>query len=201
MQTTLSGGGDTANALTLLNLIPSLYELQGEQLDEFTDYKDLLLTQLGWKYQGKTIFDLDTTDIVLLDYYANNTAGEASYMAKNILSFAYNRYYCDCLNLYDSLDYKSARLPNNRSAYDEVINISASPNPASIWVAFTYTLLSIYSTGSIQVTDVNGRLVATFEVNGKQGQQLWDTRSVGSGLYVYTLNSSRFSSSGKVVVK
>jgi len=193
--------GDTTNALALLNLMPSLYELQGEQLDEFTDYKDLLLTQLVWKNQGKTIFDLDSTDIVLLDYYANNTAGEASYMAKNILSFAYNRYYCDCLNLYDSLDYKSVRLPNNRSAYDEVINISASPNPASIWVAFNYTLLSIYSTGRIQVTDVNGRLVATFEVNGKQGQQLWDTRSVGSGLYVYTLNSSGFSSAGKVVVK
>ncbi|MCF8348177.1 MAG: T9SS type A sorting domain-containing protein, partial [Bacteroidales bacterium] len=193
--------GDTSNAMALLNLIPALYELDGDRLQEYNDYKDLLLIQLGWNNQGKTILNLDSTDIGMLEYYADNTTGEASRVAKNILMFGHDRYYCDCLSLHDSLNIKSIGGYGMGFNDNEAIHIEASPNPASTWVAFDYRLISTGSSGTIAILDVNGRLVASFEVAGKQGQQLWDTRSAGSGLYVYTLRSSGFLSSGKVVVK
>lgn len=192
---------DTANAIALLNIIPALYELEGNELVEFNDYKDLLMTRLSWKNIGKTIYDLDSADIALLEFYADNSTGDASITAKNILSFAYGYYYCNCLSYTDSLYYKSDTYNSNKLNYNDVISIVASPNPASLWVAFDYKLISDNSVGKIKITNISGNLVAEFEVNGKQGQQLWDTRVVGSGVYIYTLISEGFSTSGKVVIK
>lgn len=192
---------DTTNALGLLNILPVLYELDGNELDKFNNYKDLLLVQLGWKYQGKTIFNLDSTDISLLAYYADSTTADASYSAKNILSFAYGYDYCECLSFTDSLYFKSANAFADHAIRKNALSIIASPNPASTWVAFDYKLVFDKSEGLIRIFDINGRDIKTFEVTGKQGQQLWDTRSVIPGVYIYTISTNGFSKSGKVIIK
>lgn len=192
---------DTVNAISLLGLIPSLYELEGDGLDDFNDYKDLLLIQLSWKNQGKTIFDLDSTDILTLEYYADNTTGDASSNAKNILSFAYNYYYCDCLSSNDSTYFKSASSSSYPIHTNFGISVFANPNPASTWAAFDYTLANDESIGIINITDITGKEVTAFDINGKQGQLVWDTRTVKPGVYIYTMTSSGSSTSGKLIIK
>lgn len=192
---------DTVNALSLLNLIPQLYNLEGDALSEFDDYKDLLLIQLAWKNQGKTIFNLDSTDILTLEYYADNTMGDASHSAKNILSFAYNHFYCDCLNSNDSAYYKTSSSPVNPVYINSMISITVTPNPVSTWAAFNYKLVNNESTGNIRIADISGKEISMFKITGKQGQQIWDTRRIKPGVYIYTLTSSGYSVSGKLVIK
>lgn len=43
---------DTSSAFALLNLLPSLYDLQGEDLEDYNDYKTLVNLQVSWKYEG-----------------------------------------------------------------------------------------------------------------------------------------------------
>ena len=51
------------------------------------------------------------------------------------------------------------------------------------------------------VTDVQGRLVVSFALSGSQGQQVWDTRQVEKGVYVYTLKAGTVSKQGKLVIQ
>lgn len=51
------------------------------------------------------------------------------------------------------------------------------------------------------VTDVQGRLVVSFALSGSLGQQVWDTRLVERGVYVYTLKAGAVSKQGKLVIQ
>ena len=51
------------------------------------------------------------------------------------------------------------------------------------------------------VTDIQGRFVVSFALTGSQGQQVWDTRQVEKGVYVYTLKAGTVSKQGKLVIQ
>ncbi len=192
---------DTASALSLLNMMPSLYDLQGDELNDFYDYKNLVLMQINWRINNKTIFQLDSTDIDSLEFYANYSNGSAKTIARNILNYAYNYDFCDCLNQYDSSYYKTSHPPIiNGSSRESGLDIWAEPNPADSWTVFKYTLIGEESVGYIIISDVSGKKITEFKVNGKTSQQLWDTRSIKPGIYFYTLTSNGFSKTGKIVV-
>jgi hypothetical protein len=54
--------------------------------------------------------------------------------------------------------------------------------------------------GTIKIVDPNGAFVTSFKVTGTQGQKVWDTRKVNSGVYFYTLSVGEFTRSGKIVI-
>ena len=80
------------------------------------------------------------------------------------------------------------------------ISISANPNPASSWVSFNYALRDEKSKAVIEVSDVAGRVVASLNVHGKQGQKVLDTREIHAGAYIYTLKTEGFVKSGKLII-
>lgn len=51
------------------------------------------------------------------------------------------------------------------------------------------------------VSDIQGRLVVSFALSGSQGQQVWDTRQVERGVYVYTLKAGAVSKQDKLVIQ
>ncbi len=192
---------DTTSALQLLNIIPSNYNLDGDELTEYNDYKEMILLQLAWKNQGKSILSLDSSDISLLEHYAYNTTGSASYSAKNILTAGYNYYFCDCLSGIDTAGMKSINTSGVIQNINFDVDITVNPNPASNWASFNFILFSDKSTGVISVTDINGKEVYKFEVSGKQGIKIWATKNVKPGIYIYTLTSQGSSKSGKLVIQ
>jgi len=80
------------------------------------------------------------------------------------------------------------------------IEITVKPNPARGWVTFNYTLPDSESEGVIKISNISGKLVTTITITGKQGQKVWDTRKIKSGVYFYTLNISGFNKSGKIII-
>jgi hypothetical protein len=68
------------------------------------------------------------------------------------------------------------------------------------WTAFNYKLHDDMSRGVIKIIDVYGKLIETIAISGYQGQRIWDTRNIKSGIYYYTLNVSGFNKSGKIVI-
>ena len=193
--------GDTTSAMSLMNMLSTLYNLQGDELDDFNDYKNLVQMQINWKQAGKNIFELDSTDIAVLEIYAFGNSGTAQNMARNILSYAYDYHFCNCMHINDSSYFKSNT--SIAGALNKAFGpeISAEPNPASTWAAFNYRMVSEESVGYIKITDISGKEIQQFRVTGKQGQHVWDTRWVKPGVYFYTLTSNGLSKSGKVIVK
>jgi hypothetical protein len=164
-------------------------------------YMDMLNLQISLAQQGKTIFDLDSTEINNLVFMAENSSGTAGSQAKGILEYAYGYHYCNCISA-DTSGYKSSKVINP-DAFEKLldIEITVKPNPAKDWAVFNYSLPDSGAEGVIKISDVSGKLITALPINGKQGQKIWDTREIKSGVYFYTLHVSGFKKSGKIVVR
>jgi len=125
----------------------------------------------------------------------------AGAQAKGILEFAYGYHYCNCLDVSDNSGYKSSG-NINYDAFNKVFgpDVEVKPNPAKEWTSFNYTLPGNETEGVIKISDVTGKVIEIFTVEGQQGQKIWDTRRIRPGVYFYTFTANGISKSGKVVI-
>ncbi|MDD4373699.1 MAG: T9SS type A sorting domain-containing protein [Bacteroidales bacterium] len=189
-----------AAAQAMLNLIPATRALEGDALTEYNDYKSMMQMQLAWQQQDRTIFELDSLEVDVLLDFTDNASGEAALLAKGILEYAYDYHYCNCLPVDDADALKSSvAIPGNE--LDNGLIIKASPNPASSWVTFDFTLPVQINEAVLQISDVQGRNITAFVITAKQGQQLWDIRDVKKGVYLYTLKAGAMSKNGKLIIQ
>lgn len=156
--------------------------------------------QISLEQQQRTISDLDSLEVANLLYITENSYGTAGAQARGILEYAYGYHFCNCIETGES-GLKSGK-PFNPASLEKLagIEITVVPNPAKDWAAFNYTLPENATSGVIVISDASGREVASMPVSGKQGQQIWDTRTVKSGVYFYTLSAGGFSRHGKIVI-
>jgi hypothetical protein len=189
------------DALALANTMPAFYNYAEHELIEHNYYLEMLNLQIGLAQNGRSIFDLDATEVSNLVSIAENSQGTAEAQAKGILEFAYGYDYCNCLNATDSTGYKSSGIINPKDlAQVYGLDVNTKPNPAKDWVAFNYTLPTNESEGVIKIVDAKGTLANTIVISGKQGQKIWDIRNIKPGVYFYTLNVAEFTKSGKIII-
>jgi hypothetical protein len=191
-----------AEALALANMLPQLYQLEGNELTEHNYYMDMLSLHQTLYQEGRNTFQLDSTEKANIIFIANNSKGVAGAQAKSILEGVYEEYFDDCPDADGSAGCKSSSTINPNvlgRAYG--LNISVKPNPAKQWAAFDYTLPGDETEATITITNATGAVIEILEVNGKQGQKLWDTRKVKPGVYIYTIKLAGFSQSGKIVIR
>jgi hypothetical protein len=190
---------DYSSAQTLLDMIPVLRELNGNDLMEFEAYKYLILTQIQLEQQGLNITRLNDTTVNLIAEIAQTGSGPAVTQAQSILEYAWGYHFGRCLAEVNETLFKKGSLSSAKS--ENGLTIIATPNPANNWVAFNYTLPMNSSEGILKVTDMNGRFIVQFPVSNPQGQKIWDTREVNKGLYIYTLQAGNAIKQGKLVVQ
>ena len=192
--------GNFTDAFTLANILPQLYKLEGIALIEHDYYLDMLALYQNLHQQNRNTHQLNNTEIADLEFIVDNSKGIAAAKAKNILEGAYGYHFYNCPNITGTDSYKSTALNMNAFADVYGINISVKPNPARDWAAFDYTLPESQSSAILTITDGSGKIIEELYLNGQQGQKLWDTRSIKSGVYVYTLKFSGIIKTGKIVV-
>ena len=194
--------GDTSNALALLNMLPSLYDLQGKYLDAYNDYKEIVNLKITLQKQNRSILQLDSLEIIGLESIALTSSGDARDRARNILEYAYGYHFCDCTNLPDTTGFKSKSFNSivTLTKPDE-LRIIAKPNPASTWVSFDYTIGLTDEKATITISDIQGKVIETIYITGNHGQITWDIRDKKPGVYIYTLKSSTSTRSGKLIIK
>ena len=125
------------------------------------------------------------------------------YMAENMLTVAYDYEYCNCLPTTDSSAMRSPGLiqPEEEEVEDYGLSIEVTPNPASTWLAFNYSLPVFADEASITITDLQGKRIAAFKLSGKIGQKVWDVRALKSGTYLYTFIAGSTTRNGKIIIK
>ncbi len=188
------------DALALANLLPQLYALQGADLEEHNRFMAMLTLQQTLNTEDRKINALTGTELGWLNEVALTSKGGTGAQAKNILEFFYGAHFFNCQVLDDSATYKSDLVNPNELGEAYGLNISAKPNPAKDWAAFDYTLPGDESTAILLINDINGRTIESLNLNGNQGQKLWDTRHIPAGTYIYTMKSAGFSKTGKLVI-
>jgi len=188
------------DAFTLANMLPQLYSLEGDELIEHNYYIDILNLHYSLNQQGRNTMQLDSTEIANLALIANNSNKIASSQARSILEAHYGYHFVNCPQIDSTAGYKSSS--NTMDALSKVygLNISVKPNPAKQWAAFDYTLPENENTATITISDVSGKTIEVLQINGQQGQELWDTRQIKHGVYIYTLKVAGLSKSGKIII-
>jgi len=193
--------GDYSSAQSLLDMLPALYELSGDELLKYNDYKSFEQLMMNLDQEGRTIFDLNDTELTGIVYLAENGNGSAKTSTQGILEFAYNYDYCNCPDLPENIELKSSSIDMGDLAKAKGLDITAEPNPASTWIAFNYTLPLSETEGIIEITDNMGITIQTIEISQQKGQYVLDTRSYKPGIYYYTLRNSNIQRTGKLTVK
>jgi len=180
--------------------MPTLYAYEEDEITEHNYYTEMLNLQISLANDERTIFELDSTEVNNLVFIADNSNRTAGAQAKGILEFAYGHHYCNCIDA-DTSGYKSS-VSFDPASFEKMfgVEIVVEPNPAKEWVGFNYSLHDDNSESIINISDISGKLVAVLPITGKQGQKIWDTRKIKSGVYFYTLNVSGFNKSGKIVI-
>jgi len=189
------------DALALANMLPALYDFTGSELAEHNYYMDMLNLQIQLAQEGMTVYEIDSIEVSNLAMIAESSDGTAGAQAKGILEFAYDYHYCNCLNVSDSTGFKSSGIIHPEDfarAYG--VEISTEPNPASEWVSFNYTLPNHRSEGVIKIIDSKGSFITSLSISGAKGQKVWDTRTLNSGVYFYTMSVGEITQSGKIVI-
>lgn len=191
---------NTQNALSLLDMLPGLYELEGDQLDAYDEYSDLINLRVNLMNENRTIFELTTQEQSNLLAITESIDAQNRATAKNILKFAfgYQEYECQYISDPTTMKAKEFDTPDIGKAFGMAITVT--PNPAASWAQFNYELSRNTNSGSIVITDITGKWIETLVLQSTQGSLLWDTRKLPKGVYLYTLTSSGFSETGKIVI-
>ncbi|MBZ0242058.1 MAG: T9SS type A sorting domain-containing protein, partial [Bacteroidales bacterium] len=199
--TTYISEGNFTDALALANMLPQLYNMKGIDLTEHSYYMDMLSLHQSLYQQDRNTFQLNSTEKAEITFIANNSNGLAGTQAKSILEGVYDEYFIDCPDVDGSAGYKSSSLIDPAAlgkAYG--LNISVKPNPAKQWAAFDYTLPGDETEAILTISNSLGNAIEILELSGQQGQKLWDIRDIKPGVYIYTIQTTGFSQSGKIVI-
>jgi hypothetical protein len=191
--------GETAQALTLAASLPQQYGLEGEALAEHGRFVQLKQLQAGLHNQGRNIFQLTPTEKEQLEELIEQSSGTAGRQARSILAFVYEEEFCDCpADINPELKASTfVQPPLNKLDEPQII---VRPNPAKTWVSFDYTVPGGSNNAMLEIRDAGGKLVYQTTLENKQGQYVWDTRNIASGLYHYTLKTTHGIKTGKVTI-
>ncbi len=189
------------DALAMAGMLPGLYELEGNRLDEHNYYMDVLNLKILLGQENRSLAELTGDEVNQLNTIAENSEGVGGAEARGILEAFYGYSFCDCMNINDNQGYKSTSFDPSSLNTVYGISIEVKPNPAKEWTAFNYTLPDNTTKGVMKIVDITGKVVEVIEVTGVEGQYIWDTRKIKSGVYMYSFAVNGIRSSDKIVIQ
>lgn len=189
------------DALALANLFPDLYQLQNEALTEYNYYMDMLNLDITLQQENRSPIALSSDELAMIEQIAAESREGAGAQAQGILEHFYGQHFCNCVNT--TIDQnKSANAGINPNEFADAmgLKINAEPNPATNWVAFDYKLPVGYEKAQLIIRNTEGKQIAIFQIDTDFGQEIWDTRSLKSGTYIYMFVSGKLKQTGKIVI-
>ncbi|MDR1112151.1 MAG: T9SS type A sorting domain-containing protein, partial [Bacteroidales bacterium] len=169
---------------------------------EIADYQNYLKWLEELARSGQNIYQLkeDGSAIAALVEYERNSIGRGRVLAHNILCGLYDI----CL---EDMPEKSQAMASGdpkwgtQESTPQMGTVQVFPNPAKEYTSFIWDLGSFDGTAQLSITDQNGRPLLTRPLSGAQGQWIWETASVPSGSYIYSVTANGLQiESGKIVV-
>lgn len=188
------------DAIALANLLPTLYNFSEDELQLHADYMYLLNLQQNLYNEGRVLSQLSESEISNVNAISLTNEDLAGSQAKGIMQAIYGDWIGNCPDVNDTVTWKSARIDDRLLAKAIGVEISVNPNPAQTWCSYKYKLPLVESTAEVKIFDSKNMLIHSFTINGKQGELLWDTREVNSGIYFYQFKTNNIILGGKIVV-
>lgn len=187
-------------AITLANLLPSLYNLNTEEQEAYADYLYLLNLQQTLYQQGRTVSELTADEISNVEFISLNNEDLGGTQAKGVMEAYYSEWIGNCPDVNDTVTWKRTSIDQVLLAKAMGVEISISPNPAKEWIAIDYTLPSMESQAYLYIYDSKNSIVETIKVSGQQGQYVLNCSNFTPGVYYFNFKYSKATVSGKMII-
>ncbi|MCB0838598.1 MAG: T9SS type A sorting domain-containing protein, partial [Bacteroidetes bacterium] len=197
------------SALSVLADIPDSFDLSGAGLENA--HNDMV-TYVNFR---KTIYnddnildimDLDSLRKAELYTFAQNSTGRASAMAWNILCFGYDLckdYPPVAIESGGSARRAKPTIDPQKFIRSQYYKLNVYPNPAGEYATFDWELVHLEGKAKLRIMDLYGREISSRLISSLEGQWIWDTRSIGNGIYLYELRDEdgEILNQGKIVIQ
>ncbi len=191
---------DFENALLLADILPSIYNLQGDELDVYNDFVRLLELENTLHDEQRAWYDLTQNELQLINEIAEDNESSEGARAQSILESFYDKRFHNCQTLTGGSSYKKGELGQNWKSEIYGFNVIVSPNPAKDWVVIEYDLPFGQTTAKLSIANSSGKTVEDVLISGQRGEKIIVTEKFSQGVYVYTITSGEFVKSGKIVI-
>ena len=194
---------DFVNAIALAKKLPTIYDLQGEELNEFYDYLEIIRLHESLNETNRSTLQLTGYEIALLEDITENGTGASKAMAEAIL--AENRGFptivissCPTIPNFASA-VRDSEEPELTS--ETVFEVELSPNPATTKVEVSYTLPENETNATLVMTNALGINVMTKQLDGANGKMTLSLEDIPSGIYFYSIRCGENVKTGKLIKK
>ena len=178
--------GDYGTARKVRDSIPNNFSLDSNDMIEHNHFVTLTELVIGAMEGGRHYTAYGPSLVAQVQAVADNSSGIAGTMSQGLLNVFYGYEYMSDpkpVPLPPS-ELRSPPVQGNASSADESYQpLKAFPNPATDRVLFQYDLGEGNISGKVEVFDVNGQLVRSFNVIGQKGKIEWDTAPYDRGIY------------------
>ncbi|MEI6853018.1 MAG: T9SS type A sorting domain-containing protein [Bacteroidota bacterium] len=195
--------GNYLSAKELLDLLPVKYKLEGDALKEYETFSELYTDLKGFHDTGKTIFRLDSIDLVPIIDIADNGVGVGQVYAQNICHIYGYSYDPIIDNEEGDLQNKSHKIivPENAITDENMEYVKVYPTPAKEWVDIKWKILSNDVITDFTVTNSIGVSQLSVPLETLEGEKMIDTREWNAGIYYYkAIQGGKTIQTGKIVI-
>lgn len=197
--------GNHTTAINILDSIPVNYKLSYGETAEWNALKSLFQLVIDAEGANRSIARLDSSEIAQLHSLASDDEGGIGALrARKALCFFYDICLEGPLLTKSFSDNKNKpQVPPLNELLAELDKIDVFPNPATDYVTFSFNFFKQDTPKYIRLYNQSGAQIQSFALGEvKEGQQLWDTRKLKPGIYLYEVyDDKRKTTAGKVVIQ
>lgn len=194
--------GDSTSAFTLANMLPELYGLQGDDLNDHNDYIRLLNIFQGLISSQRTVYQMTDSEVATVRSITESGIGVSKSMAESLLAEVTDDNDNGCITITEPEGNGTDRGMTLSTSLNDALgfSVSVAPNPATTWTTIDYTLPAKAPKAILTITNAVGVNVLSKELEGVQNSKVLDLRGLAAGVYIYTIRCGQCVEKGKLVI-
>ena len=194
--------GDSTSAFTLANMLPELYGLQGDDLNDHNDYMRLLNIFQGLISSQRTVYQMTDSEVATVRSITESGIGVSKSMAESLLAEVTDDNDNGCITITEPEGNGTDRGITLSTSLNDALgfSVSVAPNPATTWTTIDYTLPAKAPKAILTLTNAVGVNVLSKELEGVQNSKVLDLRGLAAGVYIYTIRCGQCVEKGKLVI-
>lgn len=194
--------GDSTSAFTLANMLPELYGLQGDDLNDHNDYIRLLNIFQDLISSQRTVYQMTDSEVATVRSITESGIGVSKSMAESLLAEVTDDNDNGCITITEPEGNGTDRGMTLSTSLNDALgfSVSVAPNPATTWTTIDYTLPAKAPKAILTLTNAVGVNVLSKELEGVQNSKVLDLRGLAAGVYIYTIRCGQCVEKGKLVI-
>jgi len=191
------------SAQAILDNIPAKFNLSSEELQEHQTFVDLFGYLKSFNEHSKTIYQLDSSEVLLIKQLADEGFGLGKIYARSICAI-YGYIYDPVIEIDEEFSQNKSlkiNIHGGIAPIDKDTFISIYPTPAREWLVIKWEFPVYAGLSQIKIVNAQGVDQVVLDLKGISGENILDTKEWNAGIYYFkAIQNNQIIQTGKIVV-